>query len=106
MLIHHYAFIGAQSEGTGLNWFAMGTQNEVRGVGDIGTKAYKMQQAYAWPCEPEILPSPQNSFGVQDPLFLPLASFVLYYFVVLELWGEFLCLRNQQYLKYRGTFLY
>lgn len=83
----------------------MGTENEVRGVGGVGNKAYKRQQACAWNCEPEIPPSPQNSFGLQDSPFLPLASFVLYYFVSLELWGGFLCLKNQQYLKYRGTFL-
>lgn len=62
---------------TGLDWFATETQNEVRGVGGIGNKAYKRQQACAWSCEPEMPPSPQNSFGMQDSLCLPLASFVL-----------------------------
>lgn len=37
--MHHYAFIGAQSGDRGLDWFAMGTENEVRGVGGIGNKA-------------------------------------------------------------------
>lgn len=84
-----YAFTGAQSGDTGLDWFAMGTQNEVRDVGGIGNKAYKRQQACAWSCEPEIPPSPQNSFGVQDSLFFPLASFVLYDFASLSCGVDF-----------------
>lgn len=105
-ILHHWAFIGAQSGDTGLDWFAMGTQNEVRGVGGIGNKAYKRQQACAWSCEPEIPPSPQNSFGVQDSLFFCLWLLLCCSILCLWSWGGFLCLRNQQYLKYRGTLLY
>lgn len=80
----HYAFIGAQSEDTGLDWFAMGTQNDVRGVGGVDNKAYKRQQVCAWRYEPEIPPSPQNSFGLQDSLFF---LWLILCCIVLCLWS-------------------